>query len=143
MGGLFGVGLAIVMARFKVLERGLLPYVIVSQTVPLIALAPLVAAIGGNWDLPKWTLGRLARRVPGVLPDRGRHPEGPERRARRVAGADGQLRRRMVAHPVQAAPARGGAHDGPGDQARSHRSGDRRDRVRDLHRCTRCRVRLI
>lgn len=54
-GGTFGVALAIVMARFKVIERGLLPYVIASQTVPLIALAPQVAAIGGNWDLPKWT----------------------------------------------------------------------------------------
>ena len=54
LGGAFGVALAIVMARFKVIERGLLPYVIASQTVPLIALAPQVAAIGGNWDLPKW-----------------------------------------------------------------------------------------
>jgi NitT/TauT family transport system permease protein len=54
IGGAFGVALAIVMARLKVIERGLLPYVIASQTVPLIALAPQVAAIGGNWDLPKW-----------------------------------------------------------------------------------------
>ena len=54
LGGLFGVALAVVMARFKVIERGLLPYVIASQTVPLIALAPQVAALGGNWDLPKW-----------------------------------------------------------------------------------------
>ncbi|MGB0114861.1 MAG: ABC transporter permease subunit [Ilumatobacteraceae bacterium] len=54
IGGIFGVALAVVMARFKVLERGLLPYVIASQTVPLIALAPQVAALGGNWDLPKW-----------------------------------------------------------------------------------------
>jgi len=53
-GGAFGVVLAVVMARFEVLERGLLPYVIASQTVPLIALAPQVAALGGNWDLPKW-----------------------------------------------------------------------------------------
>jgi len=29
--------------------------VIASQTIPLIALAPQVAAIGGNLDLPKWT----------------------------------------------------------------------------------------
>lgn len=55
LGGIFGIALAVVMARFKVLERGLLPYVIASQTVPLIALAPQVAALGGNWDLPKWT----------------------------------------------------------------------------------------
>lgn len=53
-GGAFGIALAVVMARFRVLERGLLPYVIASQTVPLIALAPQVAALGGNWDLPKW-----------------------------------------------------------------------------------------
>jgi NitT/TauT family transport system permease protein len=53
-GGALGNALAVVMARFKVVERGLLPYVIASQTVPLIALAPQVAAIGGNWDLPRW-----------------------------------------------------------------------------------------
>jgi NitT/TauT family transport system permease protein len=54
LGAVFGIALAIVMARFRVVERGLLPYVIASQTVPLIALAPQVAALGGNWDLPKW-----------------------------------------------------------------------------------------
>lgn len=53
-GGVFGVALAVLMARFKVVERGMLPYVIASQTVPLIALAPQVAALGGNWGLPKW-----------------------------------------------------------------------------------------
>ncbi len=55
VGSAFGIGLAVLMARFRVVERGLLPYVIASQTVPLIALAPQVAAFGGNWDLPKWT----------------------------------------------------------------------------------------
>jgi NitT/TauT family transport system permease protein len=55
VGSAFGMALAVLMARFQVVERGLLPYVIASQTVPLIALAPQVAALGGNWDLPKWT----------------------------------------------------------------------------------------
>ena len=55
IGCVFGMALAVVMTRFRVVERGLLPYVIASQTVPLIALAPQVAALGGNWDLPKWT----------------------------------------------------------------------------------------
>jgi NitT/TauT family transport system permease protein len=54
LGTVFGVALAVVMARFRVVERGLLPYVIASQTVPLIALAPQVATLGGNWGLPKW-----------------------------------------------------------------------------------------
>jgi NitT/TauT family transport system permease protein len=43
-----GLALAIVMQRFRVAERGLLPYVVLSQTVPLVALAPLVVGWGGN-----------------------------------------------------------------------------------------------
>ena len=54
-GTIIGVGLAVVMARFRIVERGLLPYVVASQTVPLIALAPQIATLAGNWDLPKWT----------------------------------------------------------------------------------------
>ena len=48
LGVVIGIALAIVMARFKVAERGLLPYVVLSQTVPLIALAPLVVSWGGK-----------------------------------------------------------------------------------------------
>ena len=59
MGSVLGLGLAIVMARFKVAERGILPYLVVSQTVPLIALAPLVVSWGGKlhiggWEWPRW-----------------------------------------------------------------------------------------
>ncbi|MCX4092773.1 ABC transporter permease [Nocardia sp. alder85J] len=48
LGTVVGVALAVVMQRFAWVERGLLPYVVVSQTVPLIALAPLVAGWGGR-----------------------------------------------------------------------------------------------
>lgn len=48
VGALVGLLLAIVMQRFRIVERGLLPYVILSQTVPLVALAPLVAGWSGN-----------------------------------------------------------------------------------------------
>lgn len=59
MGTLVGLGLAVLMARFKVVERGLLPYLVVSQTVPLIALAPLVVSWGGRlsiggFEWPRW-----------------------------------------------------------------------------------------
>lgn len=59
LGTLVGLGLAVVMARFKLVERGLLPYLVISQTVPLIALAPLVVAWGGrlsigDWVWPRW-----------------------------------------------------------------------------------------
>ena len=36
VGTLLGVGLAVLMARFKVVERALMPYLVVSQTVPII-----------------------------------------------------------------------------------------------------------
>jgi NitT/TauT family transport system permease protein len=39
------------MQRFRVVERGLLPWVVLSQTVPLVALAPLVAGWGGALSL--------------------------------------------------------------------------------------------
>lgn len=59
IGTTVGVLLATVMARFKVVERGLLPYLVVSQTVPLIALAPLVVSWGGKLEIfgyewPRW-----------------------------------------------------------------------------------------
>jgi NitT/TauT family transport system permease protein len=47
-GAVFGLLLAVLMQRFRVVERGLLPYVILSQTVPLVALAPLIAGWSGN-----------------------------------------------------------------------------------------------
>jgi NitT/TauT family transport system permease protein len=45
-GTAIGLGLAVLMLRFKVAERGMLPWVNVSQTVPLIALAPIVVTWG-------------------------------------------------------------------------------------------------
>ncbi len=58
LGGSIGVGLAIVMARFRIVERGLLPYLVLSQTVPLIALAPLVVAWGGKLEIGSFTWPR-------------------------------------------------------------------------------------
>jgi NitT/TauT family transport system permease protein len=48
LGGAVGFGLGMLMDRFAIAERGLLPYVVLSQTVPLIALAPLVVGWGGR-----------------------------------------------------------------------------------------------
>jgi NitT/TauT family transport system permease protein len=46
LGCVIGLLLAIVMVRFRLAEAALLPYVVLSQTVPLIALAPLI----GSWS---------------------------------------------------------------------------------------------
>jgi NitT/TauT family transport system permease protein len=58
LGVVVGLALAMLMARSRIAERGLLPYVILSQTVPLIALAPLVVSWGGKlrigFEWQKW-----------------------------------------------------------------------------------------
>lgn len=48
VGVLVGFLLALAMQRLRLVERALLPYVVLSQTVPLIALAPLVYGWGAN-----------------------------------------------------------------------------------------------
>lgn len=50
LGGVLGFVLGVVFAHSGLLERGLLPYVVASQTVPLLAIAPMVVIwFGGNW----------------------------------------------------------------------------------------------
>lgn len=50
IGGLLGFALGVLFAHSGLLERGLLPYVVASQTVPLLAIAPMVVIwLGGNW----------------------------------------------------------------------------------------------
>lgn len=51
IGVLVGFALALLMQRARPVERALLPWVTLSQTVPLIALAPLVYGWAGNLSL--------------------------------------------------------------------------------------------
>lgn len=50
-----GLLLALLMTRFKLAESGLLPWVVLSQTVPLIAIAPLVRRWGAQIELGSFT----------------------------------------------------------------------------------------
>lgn len=58
-GVVFGLLVAVLMARFVPARAGLLPWVVLSQTVPLIAIAPLVKRWGaqlevGTFDWQDW-----------------------------------------------------------------------------------------
>jgi NitT/TauT family transport system permease protein len=55
LGVLVGLLLGVAMQRFAVAERALLPYVVLSQTVPLIALAPLVVGWAGRLQIGELT----------------------------------------------------------------------------------------
>jgi NitT/TauT family transport system permease protein len=50
LGGVTGLVLAAAFGSSRLLERGLLPYVIASQTVPILAIAPMVVVwLGTSW----------------------------------------------------------------------------------------------
>ena len=60
VGVLVGISAAIVMTRFDFARRGLMPWLVISQTIPLIALAPLTVTWGGQisilgFEWQKWT----------------------------------------------------------------------------------------
>jgi len=48
VGAIVGFALALLMLRFRVAESAVLPWLILSQTVPLIALAPVIVSWGGR-----------------------------------------------------------------------------------------------
>ena len=59
IGVLVGALLGAVMQRWRLAEWGLLPWIVVSQTVPLIAFAPILSSIGtqidrGGFPWPQW-----------------------------------------------------------------------------------------
>jgi NitT/TauT family transport system permease protein len=49
-----GFALAVVMLRFGPLRRGITPWIVASQTVPLVAIAPMIVIWGGKAELPPW-----------------------------------------------------------------------------------------
>jgi len=53
-GGLIGFALGLLFVRSSLAERGLMPWVVASQTVPLLAIAPMVVLWAGKARLPLW-----------------------------------------------------------------------------------------
>lgn len=54
LGTLLGVVLAVLIVHLRTLERGVLPWIIASQAVPILAIAPIVIVIFGNLGLSGW-----------------------------------------------------------------------------------------
>src|SRR6266511_1651641 len=49
-----GFALGAVIAHSGMLRRGFLPYIVASQTIPIIAIAPMVVVGLGNYDIEPW-----------------------------------------------------------------------------------------
>ncbi|MFN8465214.1 MAG: ABC transporter permease [Caldilineaceae bacterium] len=54
IGGLVGFAFAVLFVHVPVARRGLLPFVIASQTVPIIAIAPMIVVGLGQLGAPPW-----------------------------------------------------------------------------------------
>ena len=53
LGAAFGFAIAVLLAHSSVLQRGFLPYIVASQTIPILAVAPMVVV----WVNPKLPAG--------------------------------------------------------------------------------------
>ncbi len=54
LGSVLGFVLALIFTHVRLLERGMMPYVIGSQTVPILAIAPMVVVGLGAMGAPGW-----------------------------------------------------------------------------------------
>ncbi len=54
LGGIVGFVLAVLLAESRILRRGLLPFIVISQTIPILAVAPMVVVGLGTKGVKPW-----------------------------------------------------------------------------------------
>ncbi len=54
LGGAIGFALAVLLSQSRLFERGILPYIVASQTVPILAIAPMVVVGLGSKGVAGW-----------------------------------------------------------------------------------------
>jgi NitT/TauT family transport system permease protein len=54
LGASVGFLIGVVLVHSRLLQRGILPYIVASQTVPILAVAPMVVVWTGSRGLPTW-----------------------------------------------------------------------------------------
>ncbi|PLL13391.1 ABC transporter permease [Tabrizicola sp. TH137] len=60
LGIVFGVAMAVSIVRFRVMEMSVMPWAIISQTIPIVALAPMILTVANQ-------LGIDSREVPKAI----------------------------------------------------------------------------
>lgn len=54
VGGMLGFAIGVWFVRSRLAERAFMPYVVGSQTVPILAIAPMIVVFGFNVGVPGW-----------------------------------------------------------------------------------------
>ncbi len=60
LGIVFGVGMAVAIVRFRVMDQSVMPWAIISQTIPIVALAPMILTVSNQ-------IGIESREVPKAI----------------------------------------------------------------------------
>ena len=76
LGLAMGVLLAIGIVHVTVLDRSLMPWIIASQTIPILAIAPMIVVVLGNLGVHRVAAQGHHFGLSQLLPDRHRHGEG-------------------------------------------------------------------
>ncbi len=99
-----GFGLALLLLRFTPLRQGLTPWIVASQTVPLVAIAPMIVIWVGRANLPPWfavaSISAYLAFFPITVNTLRGLPLGGAGRGR----VDALVRRRRDEHPAVPAP---------------------------------------
>ncbi len=83
LGTLLGIGLAVAIVHSRLLSKSLMPWIIASQTIPILAIAPMVIVVLGSVGLTGLRAEIADLHVSVLLPRHHRHGEGAD-----FAGAD-------------------------------------------------------
>ena len=54
LGAAVGFAIAVVLSESRLLQRGFLPYIVASQTIPILAIAPMIVVWTGSRGTPAW-----------------------------------------------------------------------------------------
>jgi NitT/TauT family transport system permease protein len=105
-GAVGGTALGLLLVRSRVAERGLMPYVVASQTVPVLAIAPVLITWARRSELPLWVpiailSGYLAFYPVTIATVRGlRSPDPLARELLRSYASSGGQRFRLLELPA-------------------------------------------
>jgi NitT/TauT family transport system permease protein len=109
-----GLVLSVLIVHSRTLDRALLPWIVASQTVPVLAIAPIVLVILGSLGFAGVAPKASDRDVPVLFSGHRGHGAGPALAAGDRDRDDAHLCRQPLAGAVAAAPARCAAVSVPG-----------------------------
>ena len=78
LGSLLGIGLAIAIVHSTFLSKSLMPWIIASQTIPILAIAPMIIVVLGSLGLHRAGAQVAHLDVSLLLPGHHRHGEGAD-----------------------------------------------------------------